>query len=129
MLKDEKFMMEFICFSVKETISNLEENLRLSNHRSDPSLKAIEDIIKKYGIDKESAWSLYKPVFWHLSDKKIISYDCINWKLNPEYQNPSKSILSRLADEVLKSYRDTLTARLERVYRRELTVTGIKDSI
>ena len=114
MLKDEKFMIEFICFSLKETISNLEENLRLNNHKSDPSLKAIEDIIKKYGIDKESAWSLYKPAFWYLSDKKIISYEGISWKLNPEYQNPSKDILNKLADDVLCSYRDTLDARLEK---------------
>ncbi len=120
MLKDEKFMTKFIYFSVKETISNLEKN------KDDPSLKVIEDIIKKYGIDKESAWSLYRPAFWYLSDKKIVNYDCISWKLNPEYQNPSKNILKKLTNKVLQSYRDTLNARLERVYRRELTVTEIK---
>ena len=111
MAKDEKFMMEFICFSAKETISNLKKN-----KNDDPSFKVIEDIIKRYNVNKEGAWSLYRPIFWHLSDQNVIRFENSSWNLHPEYQNPSKDMLNKLVNGVLHSYRDTLSARLEKYY-------------
>ena len=53
MPKDETCIMELVKFSIRETISNLKEN-----KNRDPSLKAVEDIVIKYGVNKEGAWSL-----------------------------------------------------------------------
>jgi len=113
MAKDENFMMEFICFSVKETISNSKKN-----KNDDPSFKVIEDIMKKYGVNKEGAWSLYRPIFWYLSDQNVIRFENSSWNLHPEYQNTSEDMLNKLVNGVFNSYKDTLSARVEKHYDR-----------
>ena len=103
--------MEFIYFSLKGAISNLEKN-----QNDDPSYKVIKDIIKKYGVNKEGAWSFYRPIFWYLTEQKIIRFENSSWNLHPEYKNPSGGMLNKLVNGVLHSYRDTLNARVEKYY-------------
>ncbi len=79
MPKDETCIMELVKFSIRQTISNLKEN-----KNRDPSLKAVEDIVIKYGVNKEGAWSLYLPTFWYLSNQKVISVDNSGCSLHPE---------------------------------------------
>ena len=111
MSKDETCIMELVKFSIRETISNLKENKNRA-----PSLRAVEDIAIKYGVNKEGAWSLYRPIFWYLSNQKVISVDNSGYNLHPEYQNPSEDTLDELVNGVVNSYKDTLNARIEKYY-------------
>jgi hypothetical protein len=111
----QKFLAEFIYFAIKEIIDNLK------NTSGNPSFRVIESIMKKYSISREGAWSLYRPVFWYLSDRRIISKSSkleelsFHWNLRPEYQNPSEDMLNELTACILHSYGDTLNARLEKL--------------
>jgi len=84
------------------------------NKNNDPTFKVVEDIVVKYNLNKESAWSLYRPIFWYLTEQKIIGFKNSCWYLSPEYQNPSQNMVNKLVDAVLHSYRGTLSARVEK---------------
>ena len=112
---DETFILQFVIFSLGETISHSQRD-----KNGDPSLKTAEAIVLKYDVTREGAWSLYRPIFWYLSDQKIITVDGSGWSLHSEYQNPSEDTLKQLAGDIVHRYKDTLEARLEKY--RELIV-------
>ena len=114
MSKDETFIMELVKFSTREAISILREN-----ENGDPSLKVVEAIVIKYGVHKEGAWSLYRPIFWYLSRQKVISVDNSGCSLHPGYQNPSEDTLDELVNGVVHSYKDTLNARIEKYHNNK----------
>jgi hypothetical protein len=113
MANDDKVMRDFICFSAKETMSNLQKS------QNDPSFKVIEEIATKYGVNKEGAWSLYRPIFWYLCNQKIISVDNTVWRLHPEYHHCSEDKLDELINGVVYSYHGTLNARLEKYHNNK----------
>ncbi len=110
MARDEKLMIDFVRLAIETTISSVK-----TNRKEDPSFSAIRETVAAWGITDESAWSLYRPVFWYLTEQRIVVVGSPGWSLNPEYQSATQDMLNELVKGVLRYYRDTLNARLEKV--------------
>jgi hypothetical protein len=95
---------EMLYFSLKESI----EFTRNSDKDYGISEGGVEGkLMKKYSISKLLASRVHRPVFWHLSDKKLIIFDgCGKWSLADSAKNLNDNDLKAAAKLVMKKYYD-----------------------
>ena len=95
---------EMIYFSLKESI----EFAKTSKENYGVSKEGVEDkLTKKYSISKALAASVHRPVFWYLSDKKLINFDgCSKFFLSDAAKNLNDDDLKAAAKLVMKKYYD-----------------------
>jgi hypothetical protein len=95
---------EMLYFSLKESI----EFAKTSKENYGVSKGGVEDkLMKTYPISKSLAASVHRPVFWHLSNEKLIVFDgCDKFFLSDEAKNLNNEDLKAAAKLVMKKYYD-----------------------
>ena len=96
---------------VRFCVEKFLEILKKGKH-PDPCIPVVNALMRKYHISKDNAHSLYKPIYWTLMEKKVITY---HQKTNGSYWKLEKNNINvgELARAAAEEYQVTMQARIE----------------
>jgi hypothetical protein len=101
---------EIVYFALKESIEFAKKS------QGEFSLPIEKKIIEKYKLPDKLASIVERPVFWYLSDKKIVPSELGKWLISDGGKSLKDGDLKAMAKLVFKEYGEYLKSNFSNLY-------------